>query len=159
MMIKRLRAPAIVRVAVLCTVAAIGLLATVSGARAQGTVMIQRHGVDSTDSYARVKIQLLHNTLNITSEDGKGTLIITRAACAYHGQVIACLPTDATLVQSGGVHALDLKSGTIYVNLTDTTQQLSHSSTQLPPQGVIMSLKTVKGTYVNMTGTLDKVLK
>jgi hypothetical protein len=127
-------------------------------ASASGTVLIQR-AEQSPTTYTDAKIQVIHNTLNVTSADGKGTLIVTRAACAYQGEILACLPTGVTLVQFGDVHALDLKSGMVYANMTDTTQQLSHSTMKLPPNGVMMTLQTERGTFINVTGVIDKVTK
>jgi hypothetical protein len=133
------------------------MAATVAGASASGTLMIQR-GSAGADRYDPVKIQVIHNTFNVTSADGRGTMIITRAAC-YQKDVMVCLPTGITLIQDGTVHALDLRKGTLYVNMSGSTQTLSHSTTQLPPQGVLMTLVTNKGTYINLTGKIDKVTK
>jgi hypothetical protein len=157
-MTKRLRAPAIARVTAIAALATAFVLGTLAGARAQGTLTIQ-HVNQSPDTYAGVAVKVIHNTLNITSEDGKGTLIITQAACAYQGEIKVCLPTAVTLVQSGGAHALDLKRGTLYANMTDSMQWLPHSTTQLPPGGIVMSLLSGKGTYINLVGRIDKVTK
>jgi hypothetical protein len=157
-MTRRLRAPAIVRIGALLAIAAASVLGTVCSASAHGTILIQSN-MGNTDTYENVNIQVIHNTLNITSEDGKGTLIITRAACAYQGQVYTCLPTGATLVQNGSVHALDLRGGTIYANMTDQSLTLPNSSTQLRPRGVLMSIHTGKGSYINMVGKIDKVVQ
>jgi hypothetical protein len=155
----QLRRKAIAAARAAAVVAALAVGAGIPlGASASGAVLIQRAGQNPT-TYSDAKVQIIHNTLNITSPDGKGTLIITRAACAYQGEILACLPTGVTLVQSGEVHALDLKTGMVYANMTDTTQQLSHSSMQLPPDGVMMTLQTQIGTFINLTGTIDKVTK
>jgi hypothetical protein len=154
----RLRAPALARAAAFCAIAISFALATVSNANAQGTITIQHSG-QNAETYARVAIKVIHNTLNVTSEDGAGTLIVTRAACFYQHELFVCLPTAVTLVQSGGVHALDLHRGTIYTNLTSGMLSLPHSTTQVPPNGVVMSLLSGKGTYINLVGTIDKVVK
>ena len=130
-MTKRLRALAIARVTAIAALATAFVLGALAGARAQGTLTIQ-HINQSPDTYERVAVKVIHNTLNITSEDGKGTLIITQAACAYQGEIKVCLPTAVTLVQSGGAHALDLKRGTLYANMTDSMQWLPHSTTAAP---------------------------
>jgi len=155
-MITRLRAPAVVRLCALFAVAATFVLATTAFASAAGTLVIQHAGQDA-QTYDGVKVQVIHDTLNVTSPDGKGTLIVTRAACWYQHKIFVCLPTAVTLVQGGNVHALDLRKGTVYSNLNATTQTLSHSTTQLPPNGILMTLETQKGTYINLVGTIDKV--
>lgn len=127
-------------------------------ARAEGTVRIQQAD-GGVSVYDNVKIQILHQTLNVTSADGKGTLIIYRAACFYQGEILACLPTGATLVQGGDVSAIKIVRGTVYVNTTDGAQTLSLSTTQVPAHSVMMALKTAKGTYITMNGTIDKVTK
>ena len=73
-MTKRLRAPAIARIAAFAAVATVFSLAA-AGARAQGTITIQHVG-QSADTYEGVAVKVIHNTLNVTSPDGKGTLII-----------------------------------------------------------------------------------
>jgi hypothetical protein len=157
-MTKRLRAPAIVRVAASAALATVFVLGAAAGARAQGTLTIQ-HKDQNADTYERVAVKVINNTLNITSEDGQGTLIITQAACAYQGQIKVCLPTAVSLVQAGGVHELDLRRGTLYVNMTDSMQWLPHSTQQLPPRGIVMSLLSGKGTYINLVGKIDKAAK
>jgi hypothetical protein len=154
-MTKRFQAP-IARAAAFAVLAAALALATAAGARAQGTITIQ-HADQNAETYQRVSVKVINNTLNVTSEDGQGTLIITQAACFYQHDLEVCLPTAVSLVQSGGVHALDLHRGTVYVNMTSGTLTLPHSSQQVPPRGVVMSLLSGKGTYINLVGKIDKV--
>ncbi|MGA8533775.1 MAG: hypothetical protein WB615_06685 [Candidatus Tumulicola sp.] len=127
-------------------------------ARAEGTVRIQ-HADGSVDSYPHSKIRIIHNTLNISTADGKGTLVVYRAACSYQSEVMVCLPTGLTLIQSGEVEPLDLLTGTVYLNMTDSAQQLMYSTTQLPPKSILLAFKTKRGTYATMSGTIDKVTK
>jgi hypothetical protein len=157
-MIKRLRAPAIARVAAFAALATAFVFAAATGARAQGTITIQHVGQDA-ETYERVAVKVVNNTLNVTSEDGKGTMIITQAACFYQHELEVCLPTAISLVQAGGVHALDLRRGTIYVNMTAGMLPMPHSSMQVPPRGIVMSLLSGKGTYINLVGKIDKVAK
>jgi len=131
---------------------------TAIAARAEGTVRIQQ-AAGGVNVYDNVKIQILHQTLNVTTADGKGTLIIYRAACSYQGEIMACLPTGATLVQGGNVSPIKIVSGTVYVNMTGGGQTLSLSTMQVPAHSVVMAIKTGKGTYITMNGTIDKVAK
>lgn len=127
-------------------------------ARAEGTARIQQTN-GTVNVYDDVKIQIIHNTLAITTADGSGTLMIYRAACAYQGDVLVCLPTGATLVQGGSVNPIHITQGTVYANLTDATQQLSLSTMHLPANSIMMALTTRKGTFVTVSGTIDKVKK
>jgi hypothetical protein len=127
-------------------------------ARAEGTARIQQAD-GSVNMYRDVKIQIQQKALIMTSADGKGTLMIYRAACAYQGEILACLPTGTTLVQGGSVSPIKLASGTVYANLTDEPHNLAMSSTQLPAHSILMALKTRRGTYINLSGTIDKVTK
>lgn len=111
------------------------------------------------ETYTDVAIKIIHNALYVTSEDGKGTLIISRAACSYQGAIMVCLPTGVTLVQQGEARALNLTTGTVYLNLTHDNQTLWRSSQQMPPRSVILSLSTKRGTYVGLTGRIDSVTK
>ncbi len=84
----------------------------------------------------------------ITSSDGEGTLILGKAACTKVGELLRCIPYDATLKQHGESTHIPLKYGTVWLNPSDDNQQLSYSSTQLPPRGVLLSIQTKAGTYV-----------
>jgi hypothetical protein len=128
-------------------------LALPSAVDAKGTVRVQQSD-GSVDLYDNVTIMVVGNTLQVTTADGKGTIVINDSACSYVGQLMRCLPYRYVLKQNGE-HALDFQYGTIYYNPTQTKQQLSHSSTQLEPQGILLSVKSKKGTYVTLSGKLD----
>ena len=134
------------------------LASAVGIARAEGTVTIQQSN-GTTNTYDKVTIKVIHSSLFVTSQDGKGTLIINRAACSYQGKILVCLPTSVALVQSGATSPVDLTTGTVYVNMSHTDQQLALSTTKVPPHGVLLSFTTKKGTYVTMTGRIDQVVK
>ena len=129
-----------------------------TAAQAKGVVTI-RQSDGETNVYKDVVIKVIHSALFMTSPDGKGTLVINRAACSYQGQLMVCLPTTATLVQSGTTSALDFENGTIYVNSTDDYQPLANSTTKLPPHSILLSFSTKRGTYVSLSGRIDKVVK
>jgi hypothetical protein len=142
--------------AVLLAVAACVL--DTAAARATGTItIVQADG--HTDVYHDVGIKVIHNALFMTSADGKGTLVINRAACSYQGELLVCLPTNATLVQAGETSPLDFRKGTLYVNTTGEPQQLALSTTKVPPNGILLSFTTKRGTYVSLSGRIDKVVK
>jgi hypothetical protein len=129
-----------------------------TAARAAGTVtIVQADG--HTDVYHDVVIKVIHSALFMTSADGKGTLVINRAACSYQGELMVCLPTGATLVQAGQTSSLDFKKGTIYVNSTDDPQQLALSTAKVAPHSIVLSFTTKRGTYVSLSGRIDKVVK
>lgn len=127
-------------------------------AGATGTVAI--HQIDGhTDVYHDVKIKVIHNVLYMTSADGKGTLVLNRAACSFQGELMVCFATNATLVQTGKTRPLDFKTGTLYVNLTGTPQPLALSTAKVPAHGILLSFTTERGTYVSLSGRIDKVVK
>jgi hypothetical protein len=80
------------------------------------------------------------------------------AACSFVDNVMRCIP-DRVRLQQQGMHELDFHRGTVYFNTTDSKQQLKYSSTQLPPNGVLGTLVSQKGTYVTLDGTLDSSSK
>jgi hypothetical protein len=129
-----------------------------SPADAAGTVLI-RQANGQTNVYHDVVIKVIHNALYMTTSDGKGTLVINRAACSYQGQIMVCFATNAALVQAGKTSALDLKHGTIYVNSTDDSQSLPLSTTKVPAHSILLSFSTDRGTYVSLSGRIDKVVK
>jgi len=106
-----------------------------------------------------VKIRIVDKTLRITSADGKGTLVIQKAACSYVGEIQTCLPYQLALEQGGTSKPVNIKRGTVYVNLTSGTLQLPNSTTQIGPRGIVMSMTTKIGTVINLTGTIDEVVK
>jgi hypothetical protein len=127
-------------------------------ARAMGTVTI-RQADGETNTYHDVKIKVLHGALYMTSADGQGTLVINRAACSYQGQLMVCFATSATLVQAGRARPLDFETGTLYLNTTDDPAPLALSSAKVPAHGILLSFSTKRGTYVNLSGRIDKVVQ
>jgi hypothetical protein len=127
-------------------------------AAAKGTMtIVQANGV--TNTYSDVEIKAIHGSLYLTSEDGKGTMVITRAACSHQGQLMICYATGATLVQSGETSPLDFQRGTVYVNDTDGYLPLVMSTTKVPPHSIMLSFTTKRGTTVALNGSIDKVVK
>ncbi|MBV9699425.1 MAG: hypothetical protein JO078_04795 [Candidatus Eremiobacteraeota bacterium] len=134
------------------------IAATSSAASATGTVRVQqRDGTAKT--YTNVHIAIKDEAMAITSSDGKGTLVLGKAACTKVDELIECLPYDATLFQNGRLFHIRLQSGTVWLNPSMTRQRLTHSSTELPPRGVELAVTTMRGTYVTMTGVVDEVHK
>jgi hypothetical protein len=132
----------------------VGMLGAPAGAT--GTVRIQ--AVDgSARTYDNVRIVIWNESMAITSSDGKGTVVLGKAACTKIGELVRCLPYDAMLFQNGQTTHITLQSGTVWLNPSRTYQQLSHSSTQLPPRGVLLAVKTKRGSFVTLTGEVDEV--
>jgi hypothetical protein len=127
-------------------------------AGAAGTARIQQSD-GSVKAYTNVRIVVENGSMALTSSDGKGTIYIGHAACTKTGELIRCLPYEATLDQHGQATRIALKSGTVWLNPTESPQPLSHSSTQLPPHGVMLSMQTKSGTFVSLTGTADVMKK
>lgn len=127
-------------------------------ANATGTINIQ-HRDGTINTYDDVTIKVFSGSLFLTSDDGDGTIVVTRAACGYQGKIIVCLPTSAALVQNGKSDALNLKSGTIYLNYADEAQPLSRSSAKLPAHSIMLALTTRNGTFVTVRGRIDQVIK
>src|SRR5271165_3424773 len=117
------------------------LILSIAPAGATGTITIMQAD-GSTNTYNDVEIKVIHGALYMTSEDGKGTMIINRAACSHQGQLTVCFATGATLVQAGETSPLDFKRGTIYANDTDDYQPLVMSTTKVPPHGILLSFTT-----------------
>ncbi|HEX4013861.1 MAG TPA: hypothetical protein VHX17_08240 [Candidatus Cybelea sp.] len=139
------------------SVAAWLALAAAPAAAAGTAVIVQNDG--HSDRYVGVKIKIIHNALYVTSEDGKGTIVITRAACSYQGDLLVCLTHSGALVQSGTTKSLDLRHGTLYVNNTDSPAPLVMSTAKVPPHSIMLSFTTDRGTYVSLSGRIDKVVK
>ncbi len=138
---------------------ALALTVATLPASATGTLRVQESD-GKVNVYPNVVIRLIsHKALTITSADGKGVVKIDQAACSYAGELRSCLLYHMEWIQAGQLHPIDLVRGTIYANLTGQRQPLPLSSTQLPPNGVMMAFLTKRGTNVSMTGTIDEVKK
>jgi len=138
--------------AVLCYAALAGT------ASATGTIDIH-HKNGTVNSYSDVEIKIFSGSLFLTSDDGDGTIVVTRSACSYQGKIIVCLPTSAALVQEGKSNALNLNRGTIYLNYTDAAQPLSSSSAKLAAHSILLALTTKNGTSINLRGRIDEVIR
>lgn len=142
--------------AILSTLSVFAVSAT--SARAAGTLQINQND-GSVDTYEGVAVNVFSGSLFLTSADGKGTLVVNRAACSYQAKIIVCLPTSVILVQNGKSNALTLTTGTLYLNYTGNPQPLSSSSAKLPAHSATLSFTTGNGTYVSLRGAIDQVIK
>jgi hypothetical protein len=138
--------------------ARIGTLILAIALLATGTARIQQRD-GTTKTYTNVRIVVLTDSMAITSSDGEGTLVFGKAACTKVGELLRCIPYDATLEQHGQSTHVPLQYGTVWLNPSSATQQLSFSSKQLPPHGVLLSIQTKAGTYVSLTGVVDRIQK
>ncbi len=129
-----------------------------TGARATGTLQINKND-GSVDTYEGVTVNVFSGSLFLTTADGKGTLVVNRAACSYQAKIIVCLPTSIILVQNGTSKSLALTTGTLYLNYTGDPQPLSSSSAKLPAHSATLSFTTGSGTYVSLRGGIDLVIK
>ncbi|MBV8074066.1 MAG: hypothetical protein JO140_01465 [Candidatus Eremiobacteraeota bacterium] len=139
-----------VLLAVLATVAPVTALPV----DAKGTVRVQQAD-GSARVYNDVTIKAGNQRLLITTADGKGTLIVNRAACTMTNNMMRCLPYTLILQQDGKTKPLDFQQGTVYINTSDAKQHLPLSSTEVPPNGILMAISTKIGAFVTLTGTLD----
>jgi hypothetical protein len=130
----------------------------IGAASATGTARVQQHD-GAVKTYRNVRIRIENKSMSITSSDGKGTLTISKAACSTIGKLMRCLPYAAVLDQNGRTQPIAMQSGTVWLNPGDAKQQLPHSSTQLSPRGVLLSIQTKAGTYVSLNGTVDELKK
>jgi hypothetical protein len=129
-------------------------------AAATGTMRIQ-HGDGDVRTYQPVTMRAVRGeSLTIVSPDGRGTLVIDSAACSFVHHLLRCALTDASYTQTGEApRPLSLAMGTLYANLTADPHQLPFSSQVVGPNGIVLSMRTVKGTYISVLGTLDEVTK
>jgi hypothetical protein len=140
------------------SMAALCCILSPATANATGTLNIHRvNGAHST--YRDVEIKIFSGSLFLTSDDGDGTIVITRSACSYQSQLMVCLPTAAALVQDGESDALNLKTGTVYFNYSGAAQPLSGSSAKVPANSVLISIALKDGTFISVRGRIDEVIE
>lgn len=127
-----------------------------AAASATGTVVIaMRDG--STKTYNNVHVIIWNESMAVTSSDGQGTVVFGKASCTKVGELVKCLPWDATLFQNGEKLRVALARGTVWLNPTTDYQSLTGSSQKIAPHGVLLAVRTKRGTYVTLTGTVDEV--
>lgn len=137
----------------------IGLFSVCAGqASATGTVQVRQHD-GSEKTYNKVTVKMNDGNVAVFSNDGKGTLIIGKSACARVKSLVHCLPYDAVLSQYDNVYHIAVKSGTLWLNTSTKVQTIPSSNTKLAPHAVQLSMQTKAGTSVLLTGTVDEVQK
>ncbi len=125
---------------------------------AKGTAHVQESG-GSVRVYHNVTIHIVRRTLRVTSADGQETFVINQVACAYVGVFEHCTPLRISLERGGTTRTLNTAGGTIYINPTNSMQTLSHSSTQLPPHGILLTAGMKNNTYVTVSGQIDSLVR
>ncbi|HEV8022782.1 MAG TPA: hypothetical protein VGP41_16020, partial [Candidatus Lustribacter sp.] len=126
-----------------------------------GVTRIQQ--ADGTVQYypdSRITFRKDDRTLKVTSADGKGSMILEQAACSYVNALYRCFLTQVSYMGANGQeHPIDFERGTAYANVTSDRLTLPFSSQTVPPDGILISMKTKRGTYISVTGTVDKGLR
>jgi hypothetical protein len=134
------------------------LLAGALPARATGVVHIQQKD-GSVKTYADVNIALDPSSMRLTTSDGVGTLYIGKAACTAIGQLLKCVPYDATYIAHDVSTHIELTDGTAWLNPSKKQQLIPDSNRKLAPLGVVMTMRSKAGTTVTLSGTADVVSK
>ena len=143
----------------LCSVGALAMfIALGSAAFAKGTVRIDQSD-GTTQSYRGSIIRVVGDTVRVFSPDNRDTLIISHAACTFVGDLKRCLPYRLALRRKGTDHAIGFDHGTVYFNPSASPQPLPRSSMELPPNGVLVFVRTARGTSIAVRGTIDKVTR
>jgi hypothetical protein len=109
----------------------------------------------TTQTYKNVRIDVAGRTVRLHSPDRHDTLIVQTDACTFVNEMRRCLPYATTLRRNGTTHAIALERGVVYYNTSGAPQHLSHSSEQVAPNGVLVHLRTMRGTLISVTGTVD----
>jgi hypothetical protein len=135
-------------------IAALTLVATSAPVAAKGTVRIQQSDA-SVQTYVNVGLRLTPNVLRLTSADGVSTLVVARTSCIAEGSLERCSPSSVLLNRDGKQYRIGVASATLYLNLTQSEQPLSFSSTHVSASSMLLAIRTTKGTYLSGSGRLD----
>lgn len=125
---------------------------------ATGTARIQLSDGD-VKVYKNVRIAIQHKQMSLTSADGVGTFVISRAGCSEVDKLVRCYPYDAVLNQHGRSIPITIVEGTAWLNPGNSKQTLPNSTTQLGPRGLMLSFRTKRGSYVSLNGVVDVLTK
>ncbi|MBV8637448.1 MAG: hypothetical protein JO322_05135 [Candidatus Eremiobacteraeota bacterium] len=125
---------------------------------ATGTARIQQPDGD-VKVYKNVRIAIEHKQMTVTSADGVGTFVISRAACSAVDKLVRCYPYDAVLKQHGMTLPITIVEGTAWLNPSANKAHLPNSGTELEPHGLMLSFRTKRGSYVSLSGVVDVLQK
>lgn len=125
---------------------------------ATGTARIQAPD-GNVKVYKNVRIAIEHKQMMLTSADGVGTFVISRAACSAIDKLVRCYPYDAVLKQHGVELPITIVEGTAWLNPSNDKASVPNSGTQLGPHGLTMSFRTKRGSRVSLTGVVDVLQK
>jgi hypothetical protein len=135
---------------------ALAFMAAPSAAQAKGAARIEKS--DGAVREYSVSINMVgRQGVRITSADGRGTLVVAKAACSFAGELERCFPYRVVLDQYGKKRPIDFRRGIEYMNPTNAVQELPRSSKTLPPHGLLLFLVTAHGTYITVRGTIDEI--
>jgi hypothetical protein len=129
-------------------------LATTAPAWATGTLKIQQNN-NSITTYTDVGIKIVGKTLMLTSADKWSTVIISGGSCVDDNGLKRCNAKQLSMDEDGTMHVIPFVNATFYFNLTDADVMLPLSTIKITPNSVIFSAKTIKGTYVTGSGSID----
>jgi hypothetical protein len=125
-----------------------------ASANAEGVTNVQQND-GSTQMYKHVRIDVAGQTVRLHSPDRHDTLTVKTDACTYVNAMRRCLPYETSLRRDGTTHTIPLARGVVYYNASGSPQHLMHSSEQVAPNGVLVHLRTMRGTLISVTGTVD----
>jgi hypothetical protein len=129
-------------------------LATTAPAWATGTLKIQQNN-NSISTYTDVGIKIVGKTLMLTSADKWSTVIISGGSCVDDNGLKRCNAKQLSMDEDGTMHVIPFVNATFYFNLTDADVMLPLSTIKIAPNSVIFSAKTIKGTYITGSGSID----
>ena len=136
----------------------LALLCTAAPSGATGTLRVQ-HLDGKIKTYQHVRVLVKDESMALVSADGKGYLVLGKAACTLIGKNLRCALYDGTLLQFGQKTHVALKDGTLWLNPGKTAEQIADSSVKLAPHGVWLSVVSKKGLHATLSGTADEIQK
>jgi hypothetical protein len=129
-------------------------MATTAPAWATGTLKIQQNN-NSISTYTDVGIKIVGKTLMLTSADKWSTVIISGGSCVEDNGLKRCNAKQLSMDEDGTMNVIPFVNATFYFNLTDADVMLPLSTIKIAPNSVIFAAKTIKGTYITGSGTID----
>jgi hypothetical protein len=135
---------------------AIAFLVMPALAGAEGMTRIQQSD-GTVQTYDHVTIEVHGHELRLHSPDRHDTLYVESDACTYVNEMQRCLPYATVLHRRGERDPIALERGTVYLNLSDVGRPPLHSAELVPPHSVLVLLRTARGTFVTVSGTVDMV--
>lgn len=125
---------------------------------AKGEVTVE-HDSGDTDTYSQVEIFNTPDILYFKTKEGSTMLLITKNECKKEGEILFCDKARASLDTDGVIEQLDVAQIVLFINPTNTRQQVKGSKVTMGANTILLEMVTEKGSYLTALGKIDSTTR